>query len=646
MDKNTRSKYCGVKFFSAEDLSTGYNLQKSEIVINNFDETKTITDINHVLELYNILKLFKSGVKLKTWDNDYYDKLTSIVKKFPSFIGLYFSNINDENICALYCSVSRAYINSFWDIFEHYGIYKHISSIGFKKLITSNKVYLEHILIHKKIVNAYDKEITEYMFETNKSAELIIKHFLVKTEKNENEYFFPKNLTPEDKVDLVIRYIDSPDPNTNYLDVIIKGKYSVEFPLTDKIRLSAKKKYDSYWSEHFSNHSGIRYGPSVCFTKSEQAVIINLEDIMNPELIYSSTWISNNLDYPTLLNNFIYLFEFVDQQFRSTFPSKQSNMSPTLIDLVGLKSKHAYNCSMGFKLCDITSLLQMSAYYKQLNLNSIRIEYVFKWFFEVYLKEEFNVEGFIFNPPSSDSTFLEKCRTICSELDSVLKQFNMYVEDNCINRELLELSSSTPLFSEVISFNPQKYGYIEEKELLAASYLLFSDQSDLTYTEHLQDKYDMFTKILINENVKFSDFYDYQQPEIKYLLELNLIIEDENGFLRILAEKCLLLNDMYRNEVICTTYSNLKFIKELTFEKKIILEGTLFSRPEQDYLDYVLNDHKFDNGLKLRNKYIHGANPTDTEQHENDYYQLLKIFSLVIIKINEEFCRRDDTWNK
>lgn len=37
---------------------------------------------------------------------------------------------------------------------------------------------------------------------------------------------------------------------------------------------------------------------------------------MNIECEYDLNWIKENNDFPTLLNNFIYLFEFVDMETR------------------------------------------------------------------------------------------------------------------------------------------------------------------------------------------------------------------------------------------------------------------------------------------------------------------------------------------
>ncbi len=45
-----------VKFYSKEDMASGYNLIKAEKIINNFDEQKEYNDINELIEFYNITK--------------------------------------------------------------------------------------------------------------------------------------------------------------------------------------------------------------------------------------------------------------------------------------------------------------------------------------------------------------------------------------------------------------------------------------------------------------------------------------------------------------------------------------------------------------------------------------------------------------
>ena len=83
-------------------------------------------------------------------------------------------------------------------------------------------------------------------------------------------------------------------------------------------------------------------------------------------------------------------------------------------------------------------------------------------------------------------------------------------------------------------------------------------------------------------------------------------------------------------------------IEELSSRNLVDFETSLFSRNEQDYLDYYLNKSKFTNGHDIRNKYLHGTNTNDEEQYEIDYYLILKLFVIIVIKINDDLCIKED----
>lgn len=71
------------------------------------------------------------------------------------------------------------------------------------------------------------------------------------------------------------------------------------------------------------------------------------------------------------------------------------------------------------------------------------------------------------------------------------------------------------------------------------------------------------------------------------------------------------------------------------------MSDSLFSEPEQNYLNYELNKSAYSNGLDLRNKYAHSTYPAKEEIQVMDYMVLLKIMILIVTKINEEFCLKD-----
>lgn len=642
---NTRPQYDGVKFYSKGDMSIGWNLKKAEDRIPILSNKTTTYSINEILEMYNILKLFNTDSKLTSWDDNHYQKLKNIVYTFNASIGRFVSSFDYLQLNSTYMLICIDYINDFWDMFVHYKMYNKIPQDVFKEFLYSDSLKLRHILSYKELVNYFDSLISEYMLDNNCGAELLISEYLVQHDNEKEHYFFPHSLSSDSKKNLILSYINSENPNPNYLDMIVKGKQCNELKLDDKIRLAAKRKYDTYWNNHFAKNKGISIGAIVTFIDTDEPISVNLDDPLNPSLSFSSTWISENLDYPTLMNNFIYLFGFVDIFNRSTLPLKKY-MNNSIESLIGLKSKKAYPVTTSYNLLESISTLETAAYDAELSKYSIRIEELLKWFFESYLKNEFNVDGFFFNTSSKESTYLEKCRHLCSELDSILKQFNTFVDNNYIDRDLVEMSSFTPHFSQIKSFCTQKYGYLQDNTLLNASNAFFSDQSLLTSTELTKTKYDTFFDLLANEKIGYNDLFEHQKPIIDILLKEDLLYYDSDYNIHFNSNKLIVLKDCYFNECLCPTYyKNTDYINSLISSNKLIIENTLFSRYEQDYLDYMLNDHSFDNGQQLRNKYAHGSNSLKTQQHKKDYYKFLKLFVLVVLKINEEFCRRDDTWD-
>lgn len=126
----------------------------------------------------------------------------------------------------------------------------------------------------------------------------------------------------------------------------------------------------------------------------------------------------------------------------------------------------------------------------------------------------------------------------------------------------------------------------------------------------------------------YKKFDDLQFAE--FLEKANIRID------RILREKDI----VYKFGKVVREYI-LKDAENALKNNKLLVENTLFSRPEQDYLDYLLNKHKFSNGLDLRNKYIHSTNSLDEKVHRDDYMRFLIVMAIIIIKINEEFCLKE-----
>ena len=109
--------------------------------------------------------------------------------------------------------------------------------------------------------------------------------------------------------------------------------------------------------------------------------------------------------------------------------------------------------------------------------------------------------------------------------------------------------------------------------------------------------------------------------------------------------------DLHKNEVINSYYYSPKFRRlfDLLYDKRIIkVESTLFSLPEQNWIDYLLNKSKYNNGLDIRNKYMHGTQSDSNDEgvHYQYYFYILLLLIEYMIKINDEFCTFFDNNNE
>lgn len=633
-----------VKFYSNSDMTTAYNFNKA------IEVSKLITDkdytINEILEFYNILKIFNPEY-LKYQNEDIRDNCIKTSKQINKMIGKFCYNIDENNIEEYLNDVEFNYVEDFFEIIDKYKIYERISKEKISDLLDKKTSYLHIILHNKNVVFVYDEIIREKLLKNRDSAELLLDEFEVDHSGNYIPRTFPKSLTNEDKNIILVNYINSEFTNLNYLRLIVNLQATNELNVYDKTKLLAKRKAEEQEKKLFENNPGIEMSTLVLFKENlKETVEYNIKD-QNWEFSYDINWIKENKnDNSTLLNNFIYLFEYVDRQMRWNLVSNINSMGVFERDIF-MRSKRDYHIGAAFNRLNQLADIQMYGYCVQLQKLNVRIEDVLEWFFNYYLVKEFNIENYNISFPSKDSNYLEKCRTILPEIDSCLKQFNYLVEDGKIDPELLQISSTHLFFKDVKSLLKNKYVYSNGREYDLIAYYFFSDQCMLSYVEKKKKSYKNFYELLLTEKIKKEEVVKYEQSSLKKLIDDNYIYIDDDGYIRIKNKvQITILYDLYNNDVISYWKLNEKQRKEIDVlvEKGLLrFESTLFSKPEQDYLNYYLNKSEFINSLDLRNMYGHGTQPFGNEDiHHSNYIRFLKLFVLIIIKINDELCIKDE----
>lgn len=547
-----------IKFFSKYDMSIGFYLKPLKKKLDEFDDTIEYNDINDVLELKNIKQFVENNIFHKDWTEQEITKYKKM--NFLKVMRKFFGNITDENIMIEISEVDSMYIEDFWEIFDCFKIYKKIDKNIFKDILDSKKHTIHYILYYKSIVQYYDNIIKNYLLSHNDdSVELYLNQYFKLKENNQKPIFFPQSLTKKEKEGQLNLYVTEDFKKINYFQTILKSFSHEELGLSPLLKRNVKKIYDKLLDSYFkASENVLTFGYWVKFQKGQFVDKIysekNVDGNFIIEMQYSLDWITENLDYPTLLNNFIYLFELVDKYFIFTNLNYEREFGVLEKTLV-IRGINEYLTSSSFELKKMKSESDLKAYYKILKENNIRIEDILEWFFKEYLLNEFGIKNFSINLPTENLTYLEKCKCIFSEIEKVLKQFELYKDYNEIDSSILELLTDQINFENIGSLLEKKYIYINSKNktIMNILYYLFSNQSDLRFIgDNLE--YDNFIQLIIKEKISKKMLSARQLIIIDFLISENILQEDEEGNISFNLMVIILLKELYEKEVLCVNY--------------------------------------------------------------------------------------------
>jgi len=636
-----------VQFFSKEDLAGGHYLSKGEPILKSKIESN-YENINDVLELYNIKLYIDSDVYLKNWKQIEISNFKEKAYEYGKIVGRFMSNINDSNIIHQYDKLLRGYINSFWEIINNQKIYKQISSNNIENILSKEPYIIKNILTYKNVVSYYNNSIRNFLLNYSQSAEILLSIYEVKNDFRNKKMFLPQSLTDKDKKDIISKYLDSGTAELNYFKLIQNARNRNDFKVSDKIRLKAKRRYKEETNKLFketSNTSLMQYSISISFQDNTENIKDVHIDNLHFNYSYSLNFIKEHNDIYSLYLNFKILFEYIDNQNRINLVSKTSQQG-IMERIIGLHSQNEYRHSIAFDMSEIISQAQIVAYSKEVNKLGNSIENILLLSFTTILSDKYNfAHNARLSMPSLDLSFFEKVRLLAPEFESVLKQYKLFVEDGKIDFELLQISSAPSAIKDIPSLTRNKHIYLnkENNKAISSSDLFFSDQTLLAYVEQFKEqKYHTFFDLITNEKVKFNYYEEHEKSQINYLTNEGLLFIDRNNYIQITNyPRILILKDLYENDVASFHHYPIEFQREVEKMKNqdtVVLGGTLFSIPEQNYFNYFLNKSEFTNGLDLRNSYLHGtqAAPEEVKKHENAYFAYLKLLTLVLLKIEDD----------
>lgn len=633
-----------VKYFDTNDLMYGYNLEK--IIYMNIPKYDDI-EINDAIEYCEIHKYFEKKIIRKDWTEEEIEQYTNKSKELYKLTMRFFNSITDENIISEYRKIDDVdYRSIFFELFDRCKLYDKISKDIFEQIVSNEEINSVDLFKYNKVVNKYGEILRKYILNNLTNIRIII--YLYKQQlSNGKKLHTPNEITSNDINEYILNYIKSEKPHLNFLESIMLMQSKEKFQITDKIKLEAKKRYEKEKERILENNKQSKIIMPIEF--SENQIEKKKYDKENNKTSYSINWLKDTLDYPSIINNFIYIFEYVDCfEMRSNHVNKQSNdflFERISKSISKSRSQRIYPINTVFKIDNDIARIQMSYYYSFLKEHKIRLEDVLEYYFTEYFSSEFGMDKIKVKFPSEGTTYSEKCTLIFTAFETIIKQFSLYVKDGNIDYDLVSMSTTPMLFKNIPSFIDNKYVYGNGEDFERLTCLLFSDQSKLKYIPRILEKkktYTSFYELILNEKIYLRDYNSLDN--IDYLKSHNIIEIADDELLSIGDKyKVLILKDLFYNEVISryhcrTTYQNI--IDDLIDKKILKQKSSLFSDNEVNYLNYLLNRAEYDNGLEIRNSYIHGNQHVieDESKHEQNYYRILIIMVLLAIKINDDFC--------
>lgn len=610
-----------IYYYGENDMANIFNEERLKYLLS-----KQNASIDDILECFAAELLLKNELHHDVKESK--EKIGRNVAKCRNFIEENLPKIQDINVREYLENIEDPeYVKLFWRLIEQSKIYEDLSDEGFNSVAysTNQKNFnLSHILYNKELSQKWNKSIIEYLIKNPRWIPNIINKHI-----NENNYNsklnVPKSIDNY-KVfnELVEIYVDSTEANPNTLLNIFQFRNQDGFRINNELRFKAKTKYKEIVPKP-SKLDGILQWKSIKKTYK------HFFENGKLEIDYPDKWMIEPYNFTRLFLNFKDVLELIDEENRLKVINFQV---PTLERFTSNWTPDSYKAGSEFQ-CNLKIIGSSLRFYDQTlaQICHLRIEDIIDWFFNKYIPKKFNIKNLTFKPTYKEATFLEKCRMILPQFDSILRGYDYYSKYNKIDDDFLNNFSDAIDIKDVKSKVSGKYVYFKQGVGSRIAEVLFDDQVLLP----------------IGNYENFYEFLDKKEvfPYNELRSTAKILVDDllNNKILKLIDQN-IELNNSYKY-ILKEIYYNKEFqpyyhldlapkVDELKNLEIVECKSTLFPKSESDFYDFMFNDRQFDNGLRIRNRYIHGNNNLAEATNEINYYYILIFMIQLMFRIRED----------
>lgn len=628
-----------VRFYGADDLATYWQLERAAVIAEGFDPAEPPASTADFIELHNVQLYVEAGFLPRSDTDAQRAQAKASASEIRGAVARYFAAVDDANASEIVARVDYEHHSELLELLGRNGAFERCDADVMLSAFAALGVSLGTMLANKKLVLAYDRQLRDALLDAPGNAEHLVRKYM--QEDASGQIHLPRSFSPEDSNGLLQRYVDFANANLNFIRMIETAPINGGTGVDAKLKLRAKRRKDLMTEELFRDNAGIKAGCEVGLSDvHDEPVMVELDGMVS-KFTYSTRWLNQTVDNPSILNNFQHLFGFADRHVLLTLPAYPAGLG--VFERLLTAGRTDYRVGEAFRATDASSLLQTRLYRDFLASKDIDLESVVFWFFEEYLQQVFGALNFSFVPSDSGSSYLQRAQHLFVEMESVAHQFTLYVENGELDRDLLTITSDVVRFKEIPSLLAGKYVYASDnQDVTHVLHALFSDQSHLTYINEAL-RAESLAGLLVRNHLSYSDFHDHQKPALDRLIALAVLLDTGDRVKIADAGQFVILKSLFDTEVASyyhLSYAGREQVEMMISKGWVYRRALLLSQAVGSYFNYFLNKVEFSNGPELRNKYLHGlqTNADGAGAHFHAYITALRLVIALVIKINDDFC--------
>lgn len=597
--------------------------EKNDLAYHMFDgRVKTIIadfNINSIIDYieYNqIIELYEAN-------NEYLAEVTSeVIKDIKAKI---YCSLNSTNI------ETAEWINEILKNSHEYTIDDLINFIVSFKIKLLDDDFIEAILTNDNIwfsnivkVKVFQMYILENILKVIEFNNANLLESLV-LEVVCSESLYSTEINEENTYKLIECYINN-DFNLNYLPDIFNSKNR---KINAKIKVTVIDKYNKSMEEFFRKEGSYSREVEFKILNKKETTKCWIEDNK-----YFEHW---NFDKEILKHGSIYSYESIYKFWLTDFGIFQGNQITIAhysqdgfkglgsIAYAGYKTYQSHNHM--FRTVQQFQLMRMALFLEYLRLKKINIYKLLNYIIEQILKNGFYAINDSENYDKYSISGINK--HLCIQIESLLSQYKCLKKYEIIRNDYISLEASTLDVKQIPSLSSKNY-YVKNY----IYFNLMNSQSTISMpinNEYNKRLYEQIKNNMITKSV-YENLEKYHTSVIDLLIENNVLIWEGEVAAFSKNEQLPYWEHLFQTGAISSSITSCSLLEGMVSNDLLVADTNLMDRFEIEYFNYIFNNQAFNDGLAIRNKYLHTGHVNLSEEEVN--LILIKLLLEIIMKMH------------